>query len=114
MNPNSSDYGCIILSTYPDQVLARNAARQVVESRLAACVNLVKIESIYTWKGKLEAADEYLAIFKTSSAAAENLKEVIRNQHPYEVPEIIELKPQSINKSYLDWLNTSTVTAHST
>ncbi len=111
---NVDGEGRIILSTYPDQASAKQAARQTIESQLAACVNLVKIESIYTWKQKLEETDEYLAVFKTSSEAAEKLKAAIRNQHPYEVPEIIEIKPLDINKSYLDWLKTSTVISHST
>ena len=111
---NHSGEGRIILSTYPDHESAKNFARQVVESRLAACVNLVKIESLYTWKGKLEDAEEYLAIFKTSLEAVDKLKEAIRNQHPYEVPEIIEIEPRNISKSYLDWLKTSTVVPHST
>ncbi|MCL4437412.1 MAG: divalent-cation tolerance protein CutA [Thaumarchaeota archaeon] len=110
----SKSEGRIILSTYPDRETAKIFAKQVVESRLAACVNLVKIESIYTWKGKLEDTDEYLAIFKTSLEAVGKLKETIRNQHPYEVPEIIEIEPRDISKSYLDWLKTSTVIPRST
>ena len=55
----------IIVSTYPDQKTIKKTAKELVKKRLAACVNISKISSIYSWKGKVEDTSEYIAIFKT-------------------------------------------------
>ena len=56
----------IIVSTYPDKKSIANIANQVVKNRLAACVNVTKISSTYSWKGKIVNTTEYLALFKTT------------------------------------------------
>ncbi|MDF2427207.1 MAG: divalent-cation tolerance protein CutA, partial [Nitrosopumilus sp.] len=73
-----------------------------------ACVNISKISSIYSWKGKVENSSEYLAIFKTTEKNRALLKKKIRETHPYDVPEIAEIDIASIDKSYLKWLVEST------
>lgn len=70
---------------------------------------MVKISSIYAWKGKIENSSEYLAIFKTTRKNISCLKNEIRKTHPYEVPEIAEIDITSINKPYLKWLVDSTI-----
>lgn len=98
----------IIISTYPDKKSILKIANIVVKKRLAACVNFTKIYSIYTWEGKIENTQEFLALFKTTTEAKTSLKKEIKKSHPYQVPEIMELEINSINKSYLDWLGGST------
>jgi len=100
--------GIIIISTYPNKKSILKIANLVVKKRLAACVNYIKIGSVYTWKGKLEDTKEFLAFFKTTQKAKELLKREIAKTHPYEVPEIVELKMDSVSKPYLDWLDKST------
>ena len=101
--------GKIILSTYPDLESAEDAAKYLVkEKRLAACVNLVKIESRYIWKDKFEESGEYLAIFKTTKEKVEDLKKEVETQHPYDIPEVLEITVNDMNKKYLDWLNNVT------
>jgi periplasmic divalent cation tolerance protein len=101
--------GQIILSTYPDLQSAEDAAKYLVnEKRLAACVNLVKIESRYIWKDKFEESGEYLVIFKTTKEKVEALKKEIETQHPYDVPEVVEIAVNDMNKKYLIWLNNVT------
>jgi periplasmic divalent cation tolerance protein len=80
-----------------------------VESKLAACVNYVKINSVYTWKGKIEDAKEFLALFKTTMKSKQKLKEEIARSHPYQVPEIVELKMDDVSLPYLKWLEESTL-----
>ena len=81
---------------------------ELVRSKIAACVNITKISSVYSWQGNIENTDEYLAIFKTTHKNKTKLKNQIKKTHPYKVPEIAELKLQNLNKPYLDWLTDST------
>lgn len=98
----------IIVSTFPDKKSITKIANEMVKGKLAACVNITKISSIYAWQGKIENTSEYLALFKTTAKNKKALKEKIRTSHPYDVPEIAEIDVNSINKPYLDWLITST------
>ena len=99
----------IIISTYPNKKSLEKIANQMVKNKLVACVNISKIYSIYSWKGKIEKTHEYAALFKTTQIKKRQLKEKIKETHPYEVPEIVELNVKSINKPYLSWLIESTL-----
>lgn len=98
----------IIISTYPDKKSIIKISKELVKTKLVACVNITKISSIYAWQGKIENTSEYLAIFKTTNKNKKILKEKINSTHPYDVPEIVEIDVLSINKPYLDWLVNST------
>ena len=98
----------IIISTYPDKKSVQEIANMVIKKHLAACVNVTKINSIYVWQGKMEKTNEFLALFKTTDKTKNTLKKEIKKFHPYEIPEIAEIKVNSINKSYLKWLVDST------
>ena len=99
----------IIVSTYPNKKSLNKISNQVVKDKLAACVNISKISSIYSWKGKIENESEYLAFFKTTQKNKRKLKEKIKKTHPYDVPEIVEIPVKSINQPYLKWLVDSTL-----
>ena len=99
----------IIISTFPDKKIITKIANQLVKKKLAACVNITKISSIYSWKGKIENQSEYLALFKTTKTKLRSLKKELEKLHPYDVPEIVEINPISVNKLYLKWLVDSTV-----
>ena len=99
----------IIVSTYPNKKSVIKVANQLVRTKLAACVNISKITSVYTWKGKVENTSEYLAFFKTIKKNKKKLKEKIKSTHPYDVPEIAEINVDSINQPYLKWLMDSTL-----
>lgn len=98
-----------VISTYPTRSSASETARDLVGSRLAACVNISEISSIYSWKGRIEDASEYIALFKTTQKNSEELKRRIQDSHPYDVPEVAEIDVNSINDSYMRWLTESTV-----
>ena len=98
----------IIISTYPDKKSISKIAKDLVKNKTVACVNISKISSIYSWKNKVENTSEYLAIFKTMTKNKTLLKKKIKETHPYDVPEIMEVDVTSINKSYLNWLVEST------
>ena len=99
----------IIISTFPDKKTITEIAIKLVKKKLTACVNITKISSVYSWKGKIENQSEYLALFKTTKTKLKPLKKELEQLHPYDVPEIIEINPTSINKPYLKWLVDSTV-----
>jgi len=98
----------MIISTYPDKNSISKIANELVENKIVACVNIIKISSIYSWQGKSENTAEFLALFKTTQKNKKSLKEKIKSTHPYKVPEIAEIDITSINKSYLKWVIEST------
>lgn len=98
----------IIISTYPDKRSVSRIANRLVKERLAACVNITRISSVYSWQGKIENANEFLAVFKTTQKSKARLKGEIKRSHPYDVPEIAELAMTDINRPYLAWLIQST------
>ncbi len=100
--------GTIILSTFPSEESVADVADKVIRNKLCACVNFAKVRSIYSWRGKMEDQPEFIALFKTTTNSARKLKAEIARLHPYEVPEIVELKMSDVSKSYLSWLVEST------
>ena len=98
----------IIVSTYPDKKTVTKTANELVKKRLAACANISKISSIYSWKGKIENSSEFLVLFKTTQKNKNALKKAIKKMHPYNIPEIAEIDIISINQPYLKWLIEST------
>jgi len=95
----------VILCTFPGLEQARQIGTLLVETQLAACVNLLPaVESIYRWQGKVEKADEVLAVFKTSAAVFPAFEKALTELHPYEVPEIIALSPEKIAAPYRAWV----------
>lgn len=99
----------IVVSTYPNLRSLKKTARLAVEGRLAACVNIARISSVYSWKGDIVDSPEYIALFKTTARNKRSLKRVIQENHPYDVPEIAEIGVSSLNAPYLKWLQDSTL-----
>ncbi len=88
---------------------AGELARSIVESRLAACVQILgPVVSTYWWRGVMETADEYLLLAKTTGAAVEELTGHIRARHPYDVPEIVAVPIEHGLGDYLNWISTET------
>jgi periplasmic divalent cation tolerance protein len=95
----------LILCTFPDAGHARTIGTKLVEEQLAACVNLIpSVESIYRWQGVVETSAEVLTIFKTTASAYTAFEKRLRDLHPYEVPEIIALKPDQVAPAYASWV----------
>jgi periplasmic divalent cation tolerance protein len=84
---------------------AESIGRQVVEERLAACINIFSpVRSIYRWKGKVETADEVAAILKTHHWNADALIARIAALHSYEVPCIVTWPIDKVLRGYADWV----------
>lgn len=93
----------VVLVTHPVRG-ARAFARRLVERRLAACVNLVPLASVYRWRGKVERAREVLLVVKTASRRVRELERCVLHEHPYECPEFVVLEPAHVASGYLLWL----------
>ena len=98
----------IIVSTFPSKQSVMGIANKLVKKKLVACVNMTKISSVYTWKGKVQNQNEYLAFFKTTKKNQSTLKKELKKLHPYDVPELAEINVESINQPYMKWLVDST------
>lgn len=99
----------VVLTTVDSPEAARKLASTLVERRLAACVNIVgPIHSIYRWKGKVEGADEYLLVIKTTAEQASRLQAAFKELHSYELPEHIELSVEGGSEAYLGWIASAT------
>lgn len=94
-----------MLSTFPNAEVAGTIARQLVESRLAACVNLIPtVRSIYSWQGETCDDAEVLAVIKTARETFEGLRVALVEAHPYDCPEVIALEVDGGHRPYLDWV----------
>jgi periplasmic divalent cation tolerance protein len=100
----------VVLVTVPSAALADSLARELVEARLAACVNVVPgLVSHYYWDGVLQKDAELMLIIKTRAAALDELGRFVRERHTAKVPEIIALPIQGGDPGYLRWLADSTL-----
>lgn len=98
----------LVLSTASSENEARKIAQQLVERRLAACVNIVpRIESIYSWQDKVETNQEWLLLIKTSANCFDSVRDVIRELHSYDVPECIAITIEDGSSEYLGWMEKS-------
>ena len=87
---------------------SRKIARNLIESRLAACVNITApVESIYRWQGKVSKSREYLLIIKTTRNLFDELRSAVARTHSYTTPEIISLSIADGSGDYLQWIDSS-------
>ena len=101
---------CVVLCTCPDGDVARRLGGGLVESGLAACVNVLpQIRSIYRWQGETCDDPEVLMIIKTTQAAYPELGCWLGRNHPYDVPEVLALPVGSGSAAYLDWVAQETL-----
>jgi periplasmic divalent cation tolerance protein len=98
-----------VLTNLPDSTSAFNLARHVIEMRLAACANvLTPVKSVYRWEGRVEEAVEHPVLMKTTRERYPQLEAAIRENHPYDVPEIIAWPIEPGFPAYLDWVEAET------
>lgn len=97
----------VVLTTVDGGNIAKELARDLVEKRLAACVQIIPIKSVYRWKRHVEEDTEYLCMIKTKKTLYEKVAGEIKKKHPYQVPEIIALPVVSGSREYLEWINNS-------
>ena len=96
--------GMLVMTTVGSDELANSLATRLLERRLAACVQEIRINSRYRWQGQLRRDAEVLLLVKTSRRSAEAAMELIRDIHSYEIPEIIAFPIAAGMPAYLEWL----------
>lgn len=95
----------IVLTTTGAGFDAAALARELVEQRLAACVNIVDaVQSIYRWEGRVVEDVERLLVIKTTAERVNALKDALFARHSYEVPEFVVVAIDDIKGKYRDWL----------
>lgn len=99
----------VVLSTFKDKKEASRIAGILLKAKVAACVSIVGgVESRYWWKGSIEKSREAMAVIKTRKNLVGKVVALIKKNHSYSVPEIIEMPILSGNKDYLDWISKTT------
>ncbi len=98
----------IVTTTLPTEEAADLLATQLVEEKVAACVQVLgPIESTYRWEGAIERAEEWYCHCKAPSEKRDALMTRIKELHPYEVPEIVAVEASAVAAGYLAWARTS-------
>lgn len=96
----------LVITNLPDAQAAGQLAQRLVEERVAACVNqLAPCTSTYRWQGDIETASEVPLLIKTTRAAYPRLEQLIRTEHPYELPEIVAVPVTTGLPAYLNWVS---------
>ncbi|MCM8786616.1 MAG: divalent-cation tolerance protein CutA [Candidatus Omnitrophica bacterium] len=95
----------VVFVTIP-QNDAGDLSKMLLEEKVCACVNIIKdVDSFFWWEGKIDNSKEALLIIKTKESLFPKLMQLILNNHPYSVPEIISFKIEQIYQPYLEWIN---------
>jgi periplasmic divalent cation tolerance protein len=99
----------LVITNLPDRATADRLATALVERRAAACVNiLAPCSSTYRWQGAVEHAEEHPLFAKTTADRYSLLEDIIREMHPYELPEIIAVPLAGGLPAYLQWVEAET------
>lgn len=103
----SATQALLCFTTLPDQEAASKLASALVEARLAACVSILSpCRSVYRWQGQVNNDQEVPLLIKTTAERYPALQDYLKQQHPYELPELIAVEITQGLPAYLDWLAT--------
>ncbi len=95
----------VVLTTAPNIEESETLARKIIESKLAACVQVLPpMKSFYVWENEIQVDSEHLLLIKTLSVKFSELKKFIQANHSYDVPEIVALAAEKVSESYFDWV----------
>lgn len=95
---------CIVMTTTDSEANADDLAERIVQSGLAACVQIVPIKSVYRWQGQVRREGEWLLLAKTTAARFAELDRFINATHTYETPEVVVVPITGGSAHYLRWL----------
>lgn len=99
----------IVLTTLPDPASAEDLAEKLIAENIAACVNIMgEMTSIYRWQGKIHKGTEHQLMVKTTDKCYPQVQALIKDNHPYELPEILAIPVADGLPDYIDWVNTCT------
>jgi periplasmic divalent cation tolerance protein len=99
----------VVMTNAPDRDTAESIARELIEARAAACVNVMApCTSIYRWQGAVETVEEVPVFIKTTADRYAEVEAIVRKLHPYELPEIIAVLAGRGLPGYLAWVQAET------
>ena len=101
---NNPEY-CIVLVTTGNRQEAETIAKELISAKLAACITLLPVHSIYTWQNEIHSDDEWQLIIKTKPTKFNALETTIKKHHSYQTPEILALPILTGSPPYLNWLS---------
>jgi periplasmic divalent cation tolerance protein len=99
---------CMVLVTCGNETDARSLATQIVHKKLAACVQLSPVVSIFTWDGQVQTENETRLVIKTRTALYPDLEAFILEHHDYAVPQILQVPIAKGLPAFLDWIDQTT------
>ncbi len=108
MNSLTSAEYCMVWVSAASEAEAITLARTVIELKLAACVSIMPMTSIYSWKSKVCQEAEWQMVIKTKRACFDDLAKKITALHSYEVPELIATPIVEGSLAYLSWIEANT------
>ncbi len=95
----------IVVTTFSSLEDARKMAYQLIETRLAACIQIQEgMHSIYRWDGKICEENEVLLSAKTVTEKWADISNFIKSHHPYDLPEVIAYSPKKYEAQYGMWV----------
>jgi periplasmic divalent cation tolerance protein len=94
----------LVMTTCAGKADAELIATRLVEKRLAACVQMFPIASVYRWEGALQKAEEWMLLGKIRAADYADVEAAIAAVHSYSTPEIIEIGIAKGAQAYLNWI----------
>lgn len=99
---------CVVTATFPDKKTAKRIAKLIVEKKLAACVQVLPVDSVYRWMGEIYEESEFKLFIKTRTEMFDKVAEQIRSNHSYEVPELVQIPVTGGSEDYLKWISDCT------
>jgi len=98
-----------LITTLESRDEALSLAREVVDARTAACVQVIgPITSVYRWNGEVEETEEFLCLMKVPTEGLERLVQFVRGRHPYDTPELTAVGSAFVDEAYLAWARSET------
>jgi periplasmic divalent cation tolerance protein len=96
---------CLVLVSAASEGEATAIAQSLVQSKLAACVSLAPITSIYRWQDQVQTEPEWQLVIKTTQDCFDAVQQHVLALHRYEVPEILAVPILAGSALYLSWMD---------
>ncbi len=103
-NLSTTQQYCLVLVSASSEGEAMAIAQSLVQSKLAACVSLAPITSVYRWQDQIQTEPEWQLVIKTTLDCFDALQQRVVELHSYEVPEILAVPILSGSALYLSWM----------
>lgn len=94
----------LVRTTVETRMQAEALARRLVDARLAACVHVQEVASVYRWQGRVQQETEFLVEARTTPGRRGDVERAMLDGHPYEVPLVESIRPTALSAAYAAWM----------